>query len=188
MKKKNVIWIGVVAILLVVFFFVPCWRVTNRSYNCVWCGAYKSKRTTSVLAVPVWIRRSGIQRHPVTDLYDKYIGQPHEHEWAGGGYSYTLGTLRGRGLHADGFHTVQPFPTWQPALTRTALMAVAQVADWPKEERIKLFHAILDCTSRESYEDVAEVYKRAEQGPPEELWMDWLEKKKELERATVPDD
>ncbi len=188
MKKNIAILIGLIAVVLVIFSFIPCWRVSGRSYTCWLCGAHKTKKTTRFLGLPIWISRSAARRDFVTDIYDEYIGQQHEHEWSGGAAWYTAGTLRGRVLHGDGFHTVQPFPFWQPRLTRTALMAVEQVKDWPKEKKMKLFYTILHCTSREDYEDVAEIYKKTEQGQPEELWSNWLEKKKRSEQATAPDD
>jgi hypothetical protein len=171
----------VCCVLFGTFSFIPCWSASGLSYTCRLCGARKTKHVTRILGLPVRISRSKVQRSPLTDIYEQYIRLPHEHEWAGGAYWGTSGTLLGHHLHIDGAHAVPPFSILQPKLTRIALIAVSQVKDWPKEKRIALFHAILDvertrCT--EDYENVAKVFAEAEKGEPNEMWMKWLEKAK----------
>ena len=183
MIKKIAILTGVIAALCVVFFFVPFCK-TSKSYTCPVCGAIRNKKVVRVFGIPIWMRRSKVQRQPVTDIYDKYIGQPHEHEWAGGGYSRTVGTLLGPGLHGDGAHTVKPYSPVQPWLTHIALTAVAQVKEWPKEERVDLYYAILDCNDHESFPVVREIFEQAYQGNSENLWKNWLEKRKEVEQES----
>jgi len=185
MKWKILICCGTVVVLVGVFCFLPCWSVARRSYNCRLCAARKTTKTTRVLGVPVWVHRGDVRRCDVTELYGQYIGVPHEHEWAGGGYSRTSGTICGTALHSCGFHMVQPFPPWQRRLTYTALKAVAQVKDWSKQQRTNLFLAILDCTSRDAYEKVAEVFAQAQKGGAKQIWRQWLDEKTGSQQSAI---
>jgi hypothetical protein len=179
MKKRIAILSVIIVILFGVFSFIPCWSVSHLSYTCRLCDAHKDKRETRVLGLPVWISRSKLRRSPLTDIYEQYIGEPHNHEWAGGGFGRKTGTIFGPTVYSDGSHAVPPFSHLQPKLTKMALIAVSQVKDWPKEKRIALFHAILDIERTrcyENYENVANVFAEAEKGEPNEIWMNWLEK------------
>jgi hypothetical protein len=131
--------------------------------------------------MPVWFRRSGIESNELTDIYDKYIGDQHEHEWAGGSFWQTYGTLRGPAFHRDGVNLVQPYHPLQPKLTRIALSAVEQVKEWPKEKRISLYYAIRDFNDLESFPAVKEIFEKAKQGKSEELWENWLESNRKVE-------
>ncbi len=111
---------------------------------------------------------------PVRDLYYRHIGKLHNHEWAGGPCSRDNGTLLGRSAHSDGYHVVPPFPAFQPRLTGMALTAVSQVQKWPQEQRIRLFEAILSCTSREDYEALTKTLEERDRPPTEVFWEVWL--------------
>lgn len=175
--------IGIVVILVFVgvFSIIPCWTVTGCPYTCRLCAASRSTVTTRIFGVPVWFSRSGVQSNELTDIYDEYIGQRHEHEWAGGSFWRTYGTLRGPAFHRDGVHLVQPYHPIQPRLTRIALRAVEQVKEWPKEKRISLYYAIRTFNDLESFQVIKEIFEKAKQGNSEELWKNWLESKQKVE-------
>ena len=158
--KREIIISGIVFfILLGIFFsFTPCIKKESKGYNCRLCGAQKGKRTTYVLSIPVWTTWTKIQENNLTKIYEDNIGIEHEHQWAGGGYSRTNYTLLHRGVHADGMHIVKPYIPLQRYLTNMALRAVDQVKIWPKEKKIALYYAILDCTSEASYTKIQEIY------------------------------
>ncbi len=146
MKKAKAIFTGAVLILIfaVVFSIIPCWTVTGRSYTCRVCAASRDTVTTRIFGMPVWSKKSGVESNELTDIYDKYIREQHEHQWAGGSFWQTYGSLRGVGSCRDGVHGVKPYSPLQPRLTRIVLRAVEQVKEWPKEKRISLYYAIRD--------------------------------------------
>ena len=184
MKKAKAILTAAVFILIlaVVFSIIPCWTVTGRSYTCRICAASRDTVTTRIFGMPVRSKRSGVESNELTDIYDKYIGEQHEHEWAGGAFWQTYGSLLGAGSCRDGVHGVKPYSLLQPQFTRIALSAVEQVQEWAKERRISLYYAIRDCNDVESLHTIKETFKEAKQGKSEELWENWLQSKQELEQ------
>jgi len=130
--------------------------------------------------VPIWFNRSGVERNELTDIYDKYIGEQHEHEWAGGSFWETYGTLQGPGSCRDGVNIVKPYHLLQPRLTRIALSAVEQVKEWPREKRTSLYYAIRDFNDLESFPVLKEIFEKAKLGNSEELWENWLQNKQKV--------
>jgi hypothetical protein len=122
--------VGVLYVLRVTLW----WRVERRAYNCAVCAAGKSRETLRIFGIPVRDVWSEPRKTPLTDIYDECIGDAHEHQQAGGGWSVTAGRLGSGRLHSDRAHAVPPFPFWQPRLTATALEAVGRVTHWPADQ------------------------------------------------------
>jgi hypothetical protein len=176
MSTKAKISIGIGAILacvLIVLCVVPLWSVEYRGNGCSICGAVKSRKIVRLAGVPIWVRSSGPSTGAWTDAYTRYIGEPHEHQWAGG----SIGTKEVsflRTIFRDGAYRVPPFPSWQGELTRLALGAVAQVGSWPPEQRKQLYHAMLARNDRDWFEDVRQTQAAIKGGDPNKVWADWL--------------
>jgi hypothetical protein len=176
--------IGVLYVLHATFW----WSVDRRGYCCAVCGAAKWRKTLSVFGITVSDVWSDPQRTSLTDIYDECIGDPHNHKWAGGGWSATVGGLANGPIYKDEVHSVPPFPFWQPRLTGTALRAVEQVRDWPAADRKQLYQSVFACGTRESGDEVVEIEKKAEAGGASIIWRQWLNTRVSGEDSTVETD
>lgn len=98
----------------------------------------------------------GPTRTALTELYDKYIAEPHQHQWSGGGFGRTRKHILGSRIHTDGAHSGQ-YHLYQNRLTRELLFAMELFKDEPIEFRRKVYRDLIECKDREAYERVRQL-------------------------------
>jgi hypothetical protein len=186
MKKRIIllVFVLVLVVLVLLGLFVPYVDTTNRGYNCRICGFLKPRRTISILGITVWDTWGNVERNEYTQRYDESIAEPHEHEFANGGYHRDSIYLFG-GIGTGGIHSVKPYPFFQCRLTAIAITAAASLPEAVPAERKALYHAILACTDLNSWKEIDDSWKdicatetrvQAQKDPA--LWRDWMKRRK----------
>ena len=181
-REKRCWHVGLwaVAVILLIVALGTVFLVRRQEtwgYTCRICGATRDKTVTYLFGLPVWLKRAGVHPQSGTKIYEELIGEPHEHEWAGGGHSVDRGTLWGPQVHSDGSHRVAPYPIFQYNLTHTALHVVAILNESEPEFRKQVYREILKCTSPRAYANVLETFDRGTEDNAEEVWREWLAKR-----------
>ena len=155
MKRRNKIIIAVLLLALgfvILSVFVPIYERSMKLNNCGLCGASKSEVTVYIYGIPVNRKRSGIRKNDYTDHYDKYIAEPHEHQWAGGGFATPLTNICGaRPKPAGGGGYGGKYPLYHHQLTRNVLSVMEVFEDEPLEFRRQVFHELIECKKFEDY-------------------------------------
>ena len=105
----------------------------------------------------IWVSWNKQFDNEYTKIYKENIGIEHEHQWAGGGYWGTVNYLFDGKLRKDGAHSVKPYPVFQSYLTRTALKAIDQLKDWPKEKKLELYYSIINFKEQQDYIRIRDI-------------------------------
>ncbi len=155
MKRRNKIIIAVLLLALgfvILSVFVPIYERSMKFDNCGLCGANKSEVIIYIYGIPAKRKTSGTQNNEYTDYYDKYIAEPHEHQWAGGGFGTTLKYLFGGRLNKDGgWGYGGKYPLYHHQLTRNVLSVMEVFEDEPLVFRRQVFHELIECKKFEDY-------------------------------------
>lgn len=161
MKRRNKIIIAVLLLLpcfVILSVFVPIYERSSKFNNCGLCGASKSEVIIYIYGIPAKRKTSGIRKNEYTDYYDKYIAEPHEHQWVGGGMGTTLKYLFGGRLDKDGgWGYGGKYPLYHYQLTRNVLSVMELFKDEPLEFRRQVFHELIECRKFEDYERVQKL-------------------------------
>ena len=162
MKRRNKIIITLLLTaggILYLDALVPIYKKCYKGYNCRLCGAQKSEKTVHLWAFCIQKEFKGPTRTALTDLYDKYIAEPHDHQWTGGGYGRTIRHIYEKGgLHSDGFHGGE-YPIYQFWLSRDLLSEMEMFKDETVEFRREVYRHLIECKDRMDYESARQLLK-----------------------------
>lgn len=159
MSRRNKIIVTLVlfiAGILYLDFLVPIYKKYQKGYNCKLCGMHKSETTIYLWAFRVHRKSVGPTRTDQTDLYDKYIAKPHQHQWAGGGFGRYTRHIYGGGIHADGFHNTE-YPIDQYRLSRDLLSVMELFEDESVEFRREVYLNLIECKEPTDYAKVRQL-------------------------------
>lgn len=167
MRRRNKTIIVALCLVAGVFYLdilVPIYKKCQKGSMCRLCGVHKSETTVHLWAFRVHRAITSPTRTAHTDLYDKYIAEPHQHQWCGGGFGTTSRHIWGGGLHLDGLHGGE-YPIYQYRLSRDLLAAMELFKDEPIEFRREIFHDLIECKDRQSFERVRQLLKDMQAAP-----------------------
>ena len=167
MKRRSKIIIAV--LLFVPSFvglnvFVPIYRHDHKGYNCKLCAANKLEETVHIWGLPIYKKMGSAKRTAYTELYDRYIAETHEHQWAGGGLGRYVRYLFAGGIHKDGIHNTE-YSLYQHRLSCDVLSVMALFEDEPLDFRRELYHELIECEEPEDYERVRELIEAIRSDP-----------------------
>jgi hypothetical protein len=147
----------IATLCLVVGFFaldvlVPIHKACEKAYDCRLCGAWKSETTFYLWAFRIREEMKGPQGTIHTELFAKYIAEPHQHQWVEYGDHTSRWRVFEHRAHLDwvgGSH-----PVFHYRLRSELLLAMELFKDDPVELRREIYHDLIDCSEQEDYEKV----------------------------------
>ncbi|UCE48739.1 MAG: hypothetical protein JSW47_01055 [Phycisphaerales bacterium] len=167
MKRRNKIIVTIVLLVAGVLYLdvlVPIYKRCLISDNCRLCGVQKNETTVHLWAFRIQRKVVGPTRTAQTDLYDKYIAEPHQHQWAGGGFGMYTRRIYGGGIHTDGFHNGE-YSISQYRLSRELLPAMEMFNDESVEFRREVYRDLIDCKGSKDYARVRQLLNDVRAAP-----------------------
>jgi len=173
MRRRNKIVIAIISLVAGFFYLdliVPIHKACEKAYDCRLCGAWKSETTFYLWAFRIRKEMEGPQRTWPTELFDKYIAEPHQHEWVECGDHTSKWHIFEERVHLDWMGSSRPIFHYR--LRRELLLAMELFKDEPVEFRREVYRYLIECKDQEDYERVRRLLEdmRADPGNARDLY------------------
>ena len=168
MKRRNKIIISIVLLIagfIGLNYYIPIYICYYMGNKCRLCHVTRSEKIIYVYHIPVYRKTSKTQRTDYTDLYDKYIAEPHKHQWSGGGCSrhtkflFKRGGVRSCGFHSGKYHFLQ-------LKISNELLSLMELLEHESQSfRREIFHGLIECNNPNDYEFISELIEKIRSDP-----------------------
>jgi len=169
--------------LISLSFFVPIFIHDHKGYNCRLCASKQHEETIYIYGIPIYRKMEIPQKTTYTELYDKYITETHEHQWAGGGLGRYVRYLFIGGVHKDGLHNTK-YSLFQYRMSCDVLSLMELFENEDLEFRREIYHELIECEDPKDYEKAKQLIE-AIRGNPENkriLYEEYLQRKTDQSR------
>lgn len=166
MRRRNKIVIAILSLVAGFFYLdliVPIHKARYREEKCKFCGVQKSEETFHLWAFRVRREVAGPTRTHETELYDRYIAEPHQHQW--------LEVIDNKSKwnvfdHRAHHRAHLDWVVDRHSLHRhELLLAMESFEDEPVEFRREVYRDLIDCKDKMDYDQVRQLLQNMSANP-----------------------